>query len=114
MSSAAVIRQKVWLLRGSSVGSLMNAFVERYHRSYTYECVLVHRPSTLQEAMEVTKHYQEHYNWQRPHQGRSCQNMPPRTGFPRASSPARASKGSRPRSLARASAWASLCTACGL
>ena len=59
-----------------------NAFVERYHRNYKYECILVHRPSTLQEAMEVTKHYQEHYNWQRPHQGRSCQNVPPRLAFP--------------------------------
>jgi transposase InsO family protein len=59
-----------------------NAFVERYHRSYKYECVLVHRPGTLQEAMAVTKGYQEHYNWQRPHQGRSCRNLPPRLAFP--------------------------------
>ena len=54
------------------------AYVERYHRSYKYECVLLHRPATLQEATEVTRAYQEHYNWQRPHQGRSCHNMPPR------------------------------------
>jgi transposase InsO family protein len=59
-----------------------NAFVERYHRSYKYECLLVHRPGTLQEATEVTQAYQEHYNWQRPHQGRSCHNMPPRLAHP--------------------------------
>lgn len=43
-----------------------NPFVERYNRSYKYECILVHRPGTLQEAQEVTQAYQEHYNWQRP------------------------------------------------
>jgi len=58
------------------------AYVERYHRSYKYECVLVHRPGTLQEASEVTRAYQEHYNWQRPHQGRSCHNVPPRIAHP--------------------------------
>ncbi len=59
-----------------------NPFVERYNRSYTYECILVHRPETLQEAQEVTRAYQQHYNWQRPHQGRSCQDQPPRVAFP--------------------------------
>lgn len=59
-----------------------NPFVERYNRSYKYECILVHRPETLQEAQEVTQAYQEHYNWQRPHQGRSCQDQPPRVAFP--------------------------------
>jgi hypothetical protein len=58
------------------------AYVERYHRSYKYECLLVHRPGTLQEASEVTRAYQEHYNWQRPHQGRSCHNVPPRIAHP--------------------------------
>ncbi len=58
------------------------AYVERYHRSYKYECVLVHRPATLQEATEVTRAYQEHYNWQRPHQGRSCHNVPPFIAHP--------------------------------
>jgi len=43
---------------------------------------LVHRPGTLQEASEVTQAYQEHYNWQRPHQGRSCHNVPPRIAHP--------------------------------
>jgi hypothetical protein len=58
------------------------AYVERYHRSYKYEWRLLHRPGTLQEAGEVTRAYQDHYNWQRPHQGRSCRNVPPRIAHP--------------------------------
>jgi transposase InsO family protein len=58
------------------------AYVERYHRSYKYEWRLLHRPATVQAAIEVTRAYQEHYNWQRPHQGRSCHNVPPRTAHP--------------------------------
>jgi len=42
----------------------------------------VHRPATLQEVQAVTEVYQEHYNEQRPHQGRSCHDQPPRVAFP--------------------------------
>jgi transposase InsO family protein len=59
-----------------------NAYVERYHRSYNQECLQVHRPSTLQEVREVTEQYMYHYNHERPHQGRSCGNRPPREAFP--------------------------------
>ena len=59
-----------------------NAFVERYHRSYNQECLQIHRPSTLQEVREVTERFLLHYNHERPHQGRSCQNQPPRVAFP--------------------------------
>ncbi len=59
-----------------------NAFVERYHRSYNQECLQIHRPSTLQEVREVTERFLLHYNQERPHQGRSCQNQPPRVAFP--------------------------------
>lgn len=59
-----------------------NAYVERYHRSYKQECLLIHRPGTLQEVCEVTERYQQHYNQERPHQGASCKNQPPRTAFP--------------------------------
>ncbi|WP_425607645.1 hypothetical protein [Candidatus Chlorohelix allophototropha] len=31
---------------------------------------------------EVTKAFKEHYNWERPHQGLSCKNKPPRVAFP--------------------------------
>jgi hypothetical protein len=57
-------------------------YVERYHRSYKQECLLIHHPVTVQEAIEVTEMFQQHYNWQRPHQGRSCGNQPPRIAYP--------------------------------
>jgi Integrase core domain len=50
-------------------GYICHALVERYHRSYKYECVIVHRPGTLQEASEVTRAYQEHYKMYRPLRG---------------------------------------------
>lgn len=59
-----------------------NAFVERYHRSYGQECLRVQRPATLQEVRSVTQEYMQHYNWERPHQGRACGNRPPRVAFP--------------------------------
>jgi hypothetical protein len=58
-----------------------NAFVERYHRSYNQECLQVHRPATLQEVREVTEQFMQHYNYERPHQGRSCKDQPPRVAF---------------------------------
>lgn len=59
-----------------------NAFVERYHRNYKYECLLVHVPQNLEEVRRVTEQYQQHYNEQRPHQGQACGNQPPRMAFP--------------------------------
>ncbi len=59
-----------------------NAYVERYHRTYGQECLQVHQPSTLQEVREVTEAFLQHYNEERPHQGRSCGNVPPRVAFP--------------------------------
>jgi len=59
-----------------------NAYVERYHRSYKYECVLVHRPASLQQVQEITADYHQHYNQERPHQGRACRDQPPRLAFP--------------------------------
>jgi transposase InsO family protein len=59
-----------------------NGFVERYHRSYQAECLALHRPGTVEQVHEVTEAFVEHYNWQRPHQGLSCGNRPPRVAFP--------------------------------
>lgn len=59
-----------------------NAFVERYHRSYTSECLRVARPGTLEEVRQVTATYQAHYNTERPNQATSCGNRPPRVAFP--------------------------------
>jgi hypothetical protein len=47
------------------------------------ECLQVARPSTLQEVQEVTEAFLQHYNDERPHQGRACENVPPRVAFPR-------------------------------
>jgi len=41
----------------------------------------VDRPGTLGEVREVTVAFAQHYNTQRPHQGRSCGNRPPRVAF---------------------------------
>jgi hypothetical protein len=57
-------------------------FVERYHRSYTAECLRVERPATVEEVCMVTAAYRAHYNWQRPNQALSCGNQPPRVAFP--------------------------------
>jgi transposase InsO family protein len=59
-----------------------NAFVERFHRTYGQECLQVHHPGTLQEVREITAAFLQHYNEERPHQGRACGNVPPRTAFP--------------------------------
>ena len=59
-----------------------NGFVERYHRTYQEECLAVDRPGTLGEVREVTAAFAQHYNMERPHQGRSCGNQPPRVAFP--------------------------------
>jgi hypothetical protein len=59
-----------------------NGFVERSHRTYQEECLAVERPETLQEVREVTAQFGQHDNWQRPHQGLSCGNRPPRVAFP--------------------------------
>ena len=59
-----------------------NAFVERFNGSYKRECLLIHQPTTLAETIQYTNQYLYHYNYERPHQGRSCQNKPPRLVFP--------------------------------
>lgn len=60
----------------------LNAFVERYHRSYEEECLQVYRPADLEAVKTVTARFLHHYNEERPHQGRSCNNQPPRQAFP--------------------------------
>ncbi len=43
----------------------------------------IYRPHDLQTATAVTAAYQRFYNDERPHQGLSCGNLPPRVAFPR-------------------------------
>lgn len=59
-----------------------NAFVERYNRTYQEECLAKDRPTDVEQARTVTETFITHYNTQRPHQGLSCGNRPPRTVFP--------------------------------
>ena len=79
---------RFWLCLGVSVTVCpphhpqSNGFVERYHRSYTEECLRVERPRTVEDVRTVTAAYREHYNYQRPNQALSCGNRPPRVAFP--------------------------------
>lgn len=59
-----------------------NAFVERYHRTYQEECLRVYQPTTEDQVRTITSHFQRFSNEERPHQGVSCRNQPPRTAFP--------------------------------
>jgi transposase InsO family protein len=60
----------------------LNAFVERYHRTYDEECLQVYRPADLESVRTVTAAFKQHYNDERPHQGLACGNQPPRMAFP--------------------------------
>lgn len=85
-----------------------HAYVERYHRSYNQECLQIHRPATLEEVRAVTEHFLQHSNTERPHQGRSCENRPPRVAHPALPQlPSRALAG-RSRPLAGERRWAGL------
>jgi hypothetical protein len=56
----------------------LNAYVERFHRSLSQECLQIHRPATLAQVGELTEAFLTHYNRERPNQARSCGNQPPR------------------------------------
>ena len=56
--------------------------VERYHGTSDRERLQVHRPTTLEEAREVTAAFRTHYNTERPDQARSSGNRPPRVACP--------------------------------
>jgi hypothetical protein len=79
---------RFWLCLGVEVNILpprrpdLNAFVERYHRSYDEECLKVYRPADLEAVTAATATFRQHYNEERPHQGVSCGNQPPRKAFP--------------------------------
>jgi transposase InsO family protein len=60
----------------------LNAFVERYHRSYEYECLRIHRPHSLQEVKAITETFKWHYNNERPNQAVTCRNTPPCQAHP--------------------------------
>lgn len=61
----------------------LNAFVERYHRTYGEECLNVHTPRGQATAHEVPHQaFLPPYNWERPNQAITCNNQPPRIAFP--------------------------------
>jgi transposase InsO family protein len=60
----------------------LNAFVERYHRSYEYECLRIHRPRSLEQVKAVTETFKWHYNNERPNQAVTCRNTPPYRAHP--------------------------------
>lgn len=60
----------------------LNAFVERYHRTYKYECLLIHAPTDVFQTRQVTHDFKRHYNFERPNQAITCGNQPPRMAFP--------------------------------
>lgn len=59
-----------------------NAFVERSDRTYQQECLALDRPTTLEQARQVTQTFVQHDHVERPNQALSCGNQPPRTAFP--------------------------------
>ena len=60
----------------------LNPYVERFHRTLSHECLLVHLPRTREQVTEVTAAFLPHYNDERPNQARSCGNHPPRVACP--------------------------------
>jgi hypothetical protein len=56
--------------------------LDSYNRTYQEECLALDRPKDLEQARSVTEAFVTHYNDERPHQGISCGNRPPRTAFP--------------------------------
>lgn len=79
---------RFWLCLGVQVDVCLphhpqqNGFVERYHRTFQQECLRVYQPTTEAQVRSITTHFQRFYNEERPHQGLSCRNQPPRTAFP--------------------------------
>lgn len=59
-----------------------NGFVERYNKTYEYECLQIHRPQSQTAVAELNPQFREHYNQERPNQAITCHNQPPRLAFP--------------------------------
>lgn len=59
-----------------------NGFVERYNRTFEYECLRVFQPTDAETARRLTEGFRQHYNTERPNQALSCGNQPPSVAFP--------------------------------
>jgi hypothetical protein len=58
-----------------------NPYVERYNRSYKYEAILIYRPETYEQVIDMNLYEKYDYNYQQPNQAKSCGNRPPRLAF---------------------------------
>ena len=59
-----------------------NGFVERYNRTFAYECLRVFEPHDAETVRTLTEGFRQHYNYERPNQALSCGNQPPCVAFP--------------------------------
>jgi hypothetical protein len=60
----------------------LKPFVERMNRTLSDEGIRAFRPGTLADARAVFQHVQHHYNYERPNQAVTCNNIPPRVAHP--------------------------------
>jgi hypothetical protein len=59
-----------------------NGYVERYNKTYKYETILIYRPETYEQVIDMNLDEKYFYNYYRPNQAKSCGNQPPRLAFP--------------------------------
>jgi hypothetical protein len=90
-----------------------NAYVERLHRTLNQECLQIRLPMTLGEVREATEEFLQHYNHERPHQGKACGNRPPQTAFPNLPALPPLPERVNPDRLSGDGPWASLCSESG-
>lgn len=57
------------------------SIVERYNRTFEYECLRVFAPPDLATVQSLTEAFRQHYNFERPNQALSCGNQPPCVAF---------------------------------
>lgn len=59
----------------------LNAYVERFHRTLSQECLQVHRPGTHGQVQQATEAFLTHYNEERPNQARWLSQPTPACGL---------------------------------
>ena len=57
-------------------------FIERLIGTIKHEKLYIQRPGSLEAAHDLLHAFRAFYNYERPHQGLSCNNQPPFTAFP--------------------------------
>lgn len=57
-------------------------YVERVIRSLKHECLYVRKPATQEDSTVCLQDYQHFYNYERAHQGFTCNNRPPMLAHP--------------------------------